>query len=185
MNIYIFLFCINILLYNFCYTYSDDIIDSNKESQLIEMNIPFPSGILIDKVYLNNDEDSSLRIGRLQFNSVQLRPEWKDIHLIDDILSIEEVNNIIKESELYALKNGWSKNRHIDYKVRPTQDLPLQQVYSNNQIELDNIYSIFKRRLFPMFSLAYRINVDEIKISDLFITKYDASKYQKLGNIFN
>lgn len=177
---YIFLFCINILLNVFCYI-DDDKIEINKKSQLIEMNIPFPSGIVIDKVYLNDDGEDSLRIGRLQYNSIKLRPEWKDIHLIDDIFSIEESNNIIKESELYALKNGWSKNRHIDYKVRPTQDLPLQQVYSNNQIELDNIYSIVKRRLFPMFSLAYGINVNDLKISDLFITKYDAKKFQKLG----
>lgn len=50
----------------------------------ITLSIPYPSGILIDSVNIN---DTILRIGRLQYNAISLRPQWAPIYILESLLS--------------------------------------------------------------------------------------------------
>lgn len=149
----------------------------------IQLVIPFPSGIVIDKVIVN---DTLCRIGRLQYNTVNLRPQWSSLYIYESLLSIPIVDDIILKLNRYVNINGYNKNRHIDYNVRPTQDVQLEQIYNNddddNRQLLSNIYDILHENLYPTIIDAYQLHTttnndnnsnNKLILSDLFITKYD------------
>ena len=148
----------------------------------IQVVIPFPSGIIVDKVVIN---DIIYRVGRLQYNSVNLRPNWSSLFIYESLLSPSIVDDIILRFNQYVNINGYNKYRHIDYETRPTQDVQLEQIYDNNNDDdrqlLSTIYDILNENLYTTITDAYQIHTtnnntysnNKLILSDLFITKYD------------
>lgn len=146
-------------------------------STVIEMRIPWPSGIQVDKV--QDASGGEHRFGRLQQNSVSLRPEWQAVNLVENVFSVDECKAIINQAEKHAKSFGWSKGRHIDYDIRPTKDLPVDIIYENEK-ELLTIYDRFETRVYPRIAKEYSINASLLHVTDLFITKYNASTRERL-----
>jgi hypothetical protein len=114
------------------------------------------------------------RFGRLQHNSIMLRPHWSAIRIEKDILSAAECDDIIMKAEDYAARYGWSKGRHVDYDIRPTKDLPVEVIFEDDA-QLQALHDRFRERLLPKIALEYGLDADRIRPTDLFITKYSAS----------
>ncbi len=74
---------------------------------------------------------------------------------------------------------GWSKGRHVDYDIRPTKDLPVEIIYENEE-DLQVVYDRFNTRIFPKLAAEYKINPSLLRLTDLFITKYNASTPERL-----
>jgi hypothetical protein len=139
-----------------------------------EFSIPYPSGIIVDKVETDN---KTYRIARLQQNAVRLRPAWSEVYLLEKVFGYFECKILIETANKHANEFGWSKGRHIDYGIRPTDDLPLNKILSQNKYEIliDKIYN----RIFPGIIKSYNLHPYELKVSDLFITRYDSNSTLK------
>eukprot|EP01038_Epipyxis_sp_PR26KG_P005959 gene5959-8212_t len=158
---------------------SDKVRPHSKKLVTLQIRIPWPSGILVDKAIDN--EGRSFRVGRIQHNTVRMRPQWKSIYQLNNLLSTEMCSNIIETAESYASQNGWSKGRHIDYIIRPTKDLSVSTIFSEE--EMKKFMMIFQQKLFSQIAARYNINLDKLKVSDLFITKYEANTNQNGLNL--
>lgn len=146
------------------------------EFETIKLSIPWPSGIQIDKV--SDAQGRTYRFGRLQHNAISLRPAWSSVNVIDDVFTASECSEIIRLAEYYAGQFGWSKGRHIDYDVRPTQDLPVQLLFEDEK-DLENVYERFREKIYPRIAEQYNLDAAMIHVSDLFITKYDAERKER------
>jgi hypothetical protein len=156
-----------IILFLFCFLATQIL---SKEIEF-ELEIPYPSGIYIDKV-----EDpltgEIYRFGRLRLSTVKVRPPWEGIFVIEDVLNITEASTLINKAESHAQLYGWSKGRHVDYHIRPTKDLSLSSFLS--EIELQQLKARFNEKLFPRYKKQYTIRPTLLRIEDLFITKYES-----------
>ena len=142
-----------------------------KEIELL-LEIPMPSGIIIDRV--EDPTDGGIyRFGRLRHSSVSIRPEWTGINVVEDVLTPSESKMIIDSAESFAKEHGWSKGRHVDYGIRPTKDLPMRSLFPSDA-EYEWIENRFKEKIWPKFNMYYGINSSLLMIDDLFITKYSA-----------
>ncbi len=83
-----------------------------KEIEL-ELEIPWPSGIYIDKVVHTNGD--VYRFGRLRNSMVSIRPPWQSMHVIEDVFDLHELYALVRKANNYAKEHAWSKGRHIDY----------------------------------------------------------------------
>lgn len=136
----------------------------------LDLDIPWPSGIVIDPVY-NPNTGERYRFGRLQHNAVQFRPMWTTIHVVEQVFTRQESQQIISDTETHAATHGWSKGRHVDYGIRPTKDLPLRTVYPSDEV-YQWIHDRFYQLLLPKFQEIFGIDSKLLKIDDLFVTKY-------------
>lgn len=146
------------------------------EFETLKLTIPWPSGIQIDKVHDN--QGRTYRFGRLQHNAISLRPTWTSVDIVENVFDSTECSNIISKAEDYARRYGWSKGRHIDYDVRPTQDLPVQIIF-DDESEMEKVYERFSARIFPRIAAEFDLDADQLHVSDLFITKYDAERIER------
>lgn len=91
--------------------------------------------------------------------------KYYDKYSIDNFLSKEEISQLIKESEEYADKNGWTKTRHKNYPTTDNEITSSWLVYSVINEKIKNI-------IFPFIQKKY--NVDKFKLSliEIFIVKY-------------
>lgn len=151
----------------------------SRQYQIVKLSIPWPPGIEIDKIA--DSEGRVYRVGRLQHNSISLPPQWQVINVVDRVFTAVECAAIIEKAELHASKFGWSKGRHIDYSVRPTSDLPIDAIYnsSDNAQELSALYTRFSEKLWPVMSEHFGLESTKIRLTDLFITKYNASTNER------
>ena len=83
------------------------------------------------------------------------------------------------QAESYAAKFGWSRGRHIDYDIRPTQDLPVNAIYEDHTA-LQTLYERFSSRIWPPMAEKYGLDPALIRPSNLFITKYNASRKENV-----
>ena len=164
MGVYIFLFCIAEILLLLIIAVSSEI-----QEELV-FRIPYPSGIMVDKIEW---EGEIYRIGRLQQNAIGLRPAWQGIFLTEGILSIKICQKIIGDAEKFAILHGWSKGRHIDYDIRPTKDLPIKFLYENNTESFETLYHRLESTLLNRIIKQYKLSGSQLVINDLFITKYE------------
>ncbi len=139
----------------------------------IDLDIPWPSGIIIDRME-NPHNGEIYRFGRLQYNAVQMRPHWSQIHVIENVITREEGQSIIKKAEDYAAEHGWSKGRHVDYAIRPTKDLPVRTLYPTDE-DFAWLQERFENKLWVQYQNYFNINNKLLRIDDLFITKYIAN----------
>lgn len=144
--------------------------------ETIKLTMPWPSGIQIDKV--SDAQGRTYRFGRLQHNAISLRPLWSPVNVVEGVLSEVECNDVIRRAERYAEQFGWSKGRHIDYDVRPTQDLPVPVLY-DNEADLQALHHRFKARIYPRIAAEYDLDAGLIHVTDLFITKYDSERKER------
>ena len=157
--------CICIFLYIFSCT-------CNQNFQELKLSVPWPSGIQIDT--LTDSRGRIYRFGRLQHNAINLRPHWSKIAGVNDVFSLQECIDIIKKAERHASRFGWSKGRHVDYDIRPTQDLPVEVIFQSEE-ELLDIHSQFTAKVWPAISSSFKLETSKIRLTDLFITKYNSS----------
>ena len=59
-------------------------VNSYNKAEDMLLSIPFPSGILVDKIIVNN---TMLRVGRLQYNTISLRPQWSSLYILESLLT--------------------------------------------------------------------------------------------------
>lgn len=140
--------------------------------ETVRLNIPWPSGIQIDKI--TGSDGNTFRFGRLQRNAISLRPGSERIFLINGVLSLEECAELVAKAERYAGRYGWSKGRHVDYSIRPTRDLPVEIIFESED-ELESLYQSFSGNLWPRMAELFHLDKTKIRLTDLFITKYNSS----------
>lgn len=172
MNFFLFFL---IFLLQFFIILSSKIIEKN-------INILYPSGIILDPI--ESSDGKIYRYGRLQLGAVRKRPAWETPHVIEGetlFSSEEERLNFIKRVEEYVSINGWSKNRHIDYAIRPTQDLPVRSLFPTSE-EYENFLEGIHQKIFPYYNKYYDLDHNKLKIGDLFITKYTSNK-EKMNSL--
>jgi hypothetical protein len=150
--------------------YQSIFLTASNEVQLLDLDIPWPSGIVIDRKHYPTTNEI-YRFGRLQHNAVNFRPSWTTINVLENVFTKEETVKIIQDTEEHANKHGWSKGRHIDYAIRPTKDLPLRTVYRTDE-EFSWIEKRFNKILLPTFQQIFKIQSNMLIIDDLFVTKY-------------
>lgn len=153
------------------------IIVHGDESKVFKLTLPYPSGIQVDTVADANGR--TFRFGRLQHNAISIRPQWRSVNVIENVLSKDECQRIIDKSENYASQYGWSKGRHIDYDIRPTQDLPLNVIYDSPEA-LSGLYDRFVARIWPSMAKEFQLEPSYIRPADLFITKYNSSRKENM-----
>jgi hypothetical protein len=165
------------------------------ETEDVHLTIPFPSGIIIDRV--EPMPNWIYRFGRLQHNSVKLRPEWSEVTLVENVLNAQDCQELINKAEEYAMTrpNGWNSTRHIDHAIRPVDDVSIDQLFAhpstntntndnhndNHNDNEDNrnsldilLMQIHKGILLPMAN-SYQLDYRRLHIDDLFINKYNAT----------
>lgn len=145
-------------------------------TEYIKLVIPYPSGIQVDKVVGSSGQE--FRFGRLQHNSISIRPNWSTIKAAEGVFTESECKDIVAQAEQHAERFGWSEGRHIDYDVRPTQDLPVQAIF--DETFLLKLHDRFATKIWPEMAREYELNPALIRPSDLFITKYNASRKENL-----
>ena len=149
---------------------------TNRSLTSFQLTIPYPSGIEVDRV--PQDGGMVLRIGRISHSAVALRPDWQGIHLLEEVLTKKECENIISLAEDHAAVHGWSRGRHIDYAIRPVRDLPVKSIFEN-----PSDYAVLVHRLeetiFKGIIDKFRFTT-ALTIQDLFITKYEAGTKENL-----
>jgi hypothetical protein len=144
-----------------------------KEVELT-LDIPYPSGIMIDRV-VDPADGGIYRFGRLRYSMVGVRPEWSGINVVENVFTPEECQQMIEKAENYSKVHGWSKARHVDYAVRPTKDLPLRTTLYPTTEEYEWLDQRFKEKVWPKFAMYYAINASLLDVDDLFLTKYSAA----------
>jgi prolyl 4-hydroxylase len=106
---------------------------------------------------------------------------------VDNIFTIEECKYIIDESEKYALNNisdkyptGWVTDRH---QIKPTTDLDIFNIPNIASMIVNTIY----KKVYPEFenkfnSFPHMFNIynNDLRISDIFIVKYEEGKQNSL-----
>jgi GNAT superfamily N-acetyltransferase len=138
----------------------------------LELEIPWPSGIVIDRVV--GPDGAILRYGRLQYNAVSFRPQWQRVGVAEGVLSAARTAALVAQTEEYAHTHGWSRNRHVDYGLRPTKDLPARQLFST-PAAFAAFTDELQARIWPVFSNVFGINASLLRIDDLFVTKYTST----------
>ena len=150
--------------------------NTNRTLTSFQLTIPYPSGIEVDRVL--QDGGMVLRIGRISHSAVALRPDWQGVHLLENVLTSKECENIIHLAEIHAAAHGWSRGRHIDYSIRPVKDLPVKSIF-----ETPSGYAALVDRLedkiFQGITDKFRFTT-ALTIQDLFITKYEAGTEENL-----
>lgn len=147
-------------------------VDGDLFHEFVTLSIPWPSGILVDNV----QHGGVLRFGRVQHSAIKLRKHWALVNLVENVLNETECASIIMKAEMIAETHGWSVNRHVDYYVRPTNDLPVHVLFGEQ--ELESFILKLQEKLWPILRNEYGIS-DNIFISDFFITQYDSRSIQK------
>ena len=96
-------------------------------------------------------------------------PLYNQQKIIYNLLSNQECDDIIEESEKYATIKGWTKKRHKNY---PTTDNIITSTWNC----YSKIEKRIKEKLYPEYSKLFKINHKLLEIQEIFIAKYDADK---------
>jgi hypothetical protein len=141
------------------------------KTTLVNLSIPWPSGIIVNKV--EDREGNVLRLGLVQHNVISLRPAWNGIHVFEHLFNTSQCNDIIVKAEEQVSAIGWPIGRHVDFVVRPTNDLPLHAFLS--PADLQELVDTIELKIFPFVASKFNLDTEKLSLSDLFLTKYDAN----------
>ena len=141
--------------------------------EFIQLKIPWPSGIIVERVM--DSFGSYVRVGRMQHNAIQLRPLWMMTVVVEKVLTSQDCIEIIQRTDDYVMKHGWPRGRHVDFNIRPTNDLPMDRIFPD-EIALNNIVKKIKSRLFISMAKALNLQRRKFFLTDLFLTQYNASE---------
>lgn len=82
-------------------------------NHLVELSIPFPSGIALSEHEVNN---RIVRVGNLRHSMIAIRPDWASVfNTKQALLPVSTCKNIIKKVEDYVESHGWTHDRHQSY----------------------------------------------------------------------
>lgn len=93
--------------------------------------------------------------------------------VIKNIISHSFAKQIIEESEDYAKKHAWKKDRHEHY---PTVDNQITYEWRYYDI----IINIIKNRIYKEIVKLYNVKIKDIGINEIFVVKYDMNGQKKL-----
>lgn len=148
--------------------------DGSELFQVIPMEIPWPSGIIMEKVL--DSEGRVHRIGRLLHSAISIRPQWASVHVLEGVLNTAQCRGIVVAAEEHVAEHGWPTQRHVDYAIRPTFHLPMQTLFGNATKPLRKALRRLKRLAFASIAEQFAIARPELLyLSDMFLTKYDAT----------
>jgi len=142
-----------------------------------------------EKNFCINSNDNDTILYKLSQIKKNMQCDNKNIqkynmyHIVHNVIHLDVCNFIIRESEKYAEKNGWTNNRHANY---PTTDIPVKYI-NNICVLVDNI---IKYDILPLFQQYYNVSKYFLEYNDIFIVKYDSNAQNKLekhrdGSIFS
>ena len=86
--------------------------------------------------------------------------------ILKNVLTKEECNSIIQESERYGEIYGWTTKRHDDY---PTTDNQITKSWKCYPF----LKKIIETKIFPNLSKLFQLNQNKLLINEIFIAKYD------------
>ena len=144
--------------------------------ELIQLRSPWPSGIIVERVM--DSLGSYVRVGRIQHNAVQLRPHWSMTVVVEKVLTSQDCTEIIQRTEDYVMKHGWPRGRHVDFNIRPTNDLPMDLIFPD-EVVLNTIMKKIKSKLFISMAKALNLQRRKFFLTDLFLTQYNASEHDR------
>jgi len=155
--------------------------------QDMHLTIPWPSGIRVDHVETTPGSGAFYRFGRLQQNAVSLRPEWQPIRAVSGALSVDHCRSLISKAEKHADKKkpatGWNSTRHVDYQIRPVNDVDVGEMFGDSSEDLHALLVRLHQHVLQPMAESWGLDYEQLTIDDLFINKYSASdpNQQKLG----
>jgi hypothetical protein len=146
-----------------------------EEFKDVTLSIPWPSGIIVTPV--TDSSGRAFKMGVVRHNAVSIRPEWSGTSILRNVFQKSELNRIISLADKYVESHGWPSHRHIDYDVRPTNDLTLPTFMEEK--EWKQFVSRIEATLYPALAERYGLNASELSIDDLFLTKYESSRLDR------
>jgi len=158
---------------------------SKQDVEELHLSIPWPSGIIVDHVESAPGSNTYYRFGRLQHNAVAIRPDWQPIREVSHVLTNDHCRSLIRRAEEYADKRsqGWNSTRHVDYQIRPVNDVDVGEMLSGWEDELQALLGRLHSSVLRAMAETWKLEYSQLVIDDLFINKYNASdpNQQKLG----
>jgi len=148
----------------------------SRRFEYIQLRIPWPSGIIVERVV--DSLGNYVRVGRMQHNAVQLRPQWSMTVVVEKVLTSQDCAEIIQRTEGYVSKHGWPRGRHVDFHIRPTNDLPMDRIFPD-EVALNRLLKKIKSKIF--ISMAKTLNLERRKffLTDLFLTQYNYTEHER------
>jgi len=126
----------------------------------------FGSRFTNDYSYINDDT-------RRICDTLYLFNENEKIQIIDDFLSPNECNLLIKEAEMYSKKHGWKKDRHEEY---PTTDNQFTKKWKNYSLIVKKI----RTKIYSEIKKMFDIKEKKLEINEMFIVKYSTDGQREL-----
>ena len=162
-----------LLLYHFAiFPISALDFDDSDVFEDVMLRIPWPSGIIITPI--TDSTGRSFKMGIVQHSVIQIRPEWSQAHIIRGLFNEVELKLIVDKAEEYARRHGWPERRHIDFDIRPTNDLTLPMFLA--EAEWTHVVHRITSVMFPAMADKFGLNASDLFIDDLFLTKYESSR---------
>lgn len=100
-----------------------------------------------------------------RIHTVPLEEDLKKVYVLHDILTKEDCDFIIEESEKYALEHGWKTKRHENY---PTIDNETKNIPNISYFIENLVY----QKIIPKYNEFYNIPSNILGIDETFIVKY-------------
>ena len=121
--------------------------------------------ILITIIYNNYNNNDDITELCLKINSDKLNDNLKEVYVISNVLSLEECNYIINESEIYGSIYGWKNDRH---EYHPTVDNDIKNIPNLKHFIENMVY----KKIIPKYEHYYNIPTHKLNIDEIFIVKY-------------
>lgn len=107
-------------------------------------------------------------------NAVHLRPHWSMTAVVEKVLTHQDCIRVVDRTDAYVAKHGWPEGRHIDFSIRPTNDLPIDLIFPEEP-DLNYIVKKIKSTLFIAMAKALQLERRKFFLTDLFLTQYNSS----------
>jgi hypothetical protein len=91
--------------------------------------------------------------------------DYLNKYTMKNFFTQDQTKEILKESDIFAKKNGWMKTRHNNY---PTTDNEITQSW--NSFNMINNY--VKNKIFPFVQKKYKVKKSKLRLSEIFIVRY-------------
>jgi len=103
-------------------------------------------------------------------------PFYEKVSVIKSVLSDEECDEIIRIGNQYASIYNWTTNRHENY---PTTDNEILSDWECSKLLENKVKNI----VFPEYGELYNVDISELSIEELFISKYDGTDSSKQNSL--
>jgi hypothetical protein len=111
------------------------------------------------------DEKTELTELCYKIHADKLDENLNQVYIVPNVLTLEECNYIIDESEAYADLYEWKNDRHANY---PTVDNDTKNIPNLKEFIENMVYN----KIIPEYSKYYNIPSNIININETFVVKY-------------